>query len=276
MNIKGVRSFLGFANFYRNFIDHFVRIAAPLHNLTRSNTAFVWTPDHKKAFCTPKSLFINAPILAMWNEDKTTVLETDASGWATGGCLSQYDNDGNLRPVAYHSKMLAPVECNCDVHDKELLTIIRCLNEWRGELIGLQKPFTILTDHKNLKYFMTSRKLTERQFRWAQILSQFDFRLKFRAEVKAKRPVALSRRTQEIPKHHDDPRYQQREFRLLKKEWLETDIPCDKISLLPIKISNDQVVSEGNSLFETKELQDLWNRDKTEDATVFNVLYKKL
>ena len=103
------------------------------------------------------SSFSTAPILAMWQEDRETVLETDASGWATGGCLSQFDERGLLRPVAYHSKKLSPTECNYDINDKELLAIIRCLHEWRGELIGLQKPFLILTGHHNLKYFLTNR-----------------------------------------------------------------------------------------------------------------------
>lgn len=83
-----------------------------------------------------------APILAMWQDNREMVLETDAPGWATGRRLNTL-------------KSRAPKECNYDIHDKELLTIMRCLNEWRGELIGLERPFTIQTDHKNLKYFMT-------------------------------------------------------------------------------------------------------------------------
>ena len=79
-----------------------------------------------------------------------TVLETDDSGWATGGCLSQFDPDVTLHPVAYYSKKLTPTDCNYDIHDNELLSIIRCINEWRVELMGLQKPFIILTCHKNL------------------------------------------------------------------------------------------------------------------------------
>lgn len=93
----------------------------------------------------------------MWNENWEAILETDASGWATGGCLSQYDDKGCLRPIAYFSKTFSPVECNYNIHDKELLAIVRCFNEWRAELICLQTPFLVLIDHKNLKYFMTSQ-----------------------------------------------------------------------------------------------------------------------
>lgn len=86
-------------------------------------------------------------------------IDTDASGWAIVDCLSQYDTDGKLYPIAYFSKELPPVECNYNIHDEELRAILRSINKWRGELIGLQKPSIIYTDHNNLRYFMTARKL---------------------------------------------------------------------------------------------------------------------
>lgn len=107
-NLKGVRSFLGFANFYRNFIKGFAQISDPLQALTKKGTPFLWGNNQETAFVQLKQKFSTAPILAMWHDDRETVLETDASGWATGGCLSQYDEGGRLRPVAYHSKKLAP------------------------------------------------------------------------------------------------------------------------------------------------------------------------
>ena len=97
----------------------------------------------------------------MWNEDKVTVLEADCLGWAIGGCLSQYNKDGLLYPVAYFSKKLSPAECNYEIYNKELLAIICCVEEWRGELMGLAEPFTVLSDHKNLKYFQIACKLSE-------------------------------------------------------------------------------------------------------------------
>ncbi|KAI0998217.1 hypothetical protein K3495_g9978 [Podosphaera aphanis] len=136
-DVKGVRCFLGFANFYCYFIKNFAEVTNPLENLTKKGLPFQWENIHQKAFENLKSLFTSAPILTMLQEDRLTILECDASGWATGGCLLQYDNNGCLRPVAYFSKKLTQAECNYDIHDKELLAIIRCLNEWRGELMGL-------------------------------------------------------------------------------------------------------------------------------------------
>jgi len=95
--------------------------------------------------------------------------------------------------VANFSKKLSPAECNYEIHDKELLAIVRAMEEWRGELTGLVNRFTVLSDHKNLQHFMTARKLSERQVRWSQVLSQFNFQLRFRAGKKSLRPgCALS------------------------------------------------------------------------------------
>ena len=266
-NIKEVRSFLGFANFYRGFIRDFASISDPLHALTKKGTPFIWNEQRQSAFDNLKQLFTTAPILNMWQEDRETILETDASGWAVGGCLSQYDN-GILYPVAYFSKKLTPVECNYNIHDKELLAIIKCLNEWRAELIGLQKPFSIFTDHSNLRYFMKSQKLTERHVRWSQFLSQFDFRLTYRSGSKGERPDALSRRQQDIPKYLDDPRIKEREFQMINpKLWISSS--NEIVANLTVgKIK----VPKGASLFEDDEMQSLWNKGVEKDNS-FHKLY---
>ena len=263
-SIKEVRSFLGFANFYRGFIKDFASISNPLHILTKKNTPFHWDTEKQLSFETLKRLFTTSPILKMWREDHKTILETDASGWAVGGYLSQYDDRGNLYPIAYFSKKLTPAECNYNIHDKELLAIVKCLAEWRGELIGLQKPFTIFTDHNNLTYFMSSRKLTERHVRWSQILSQYDFRLNYRPSKMGERPDALSRREQDFPKSPEDPRLQEREFQLIKDNVL---IPTNKFGDISSVKASERNIPIGESLFEIKDLQDLWNEGVQKDAS---------
>ena len=91
-------------------------------------------------------------------------METDSSGYVTGGALSQVDDDGFLRPVAFFSKKNAPAECNYPIHDKELLAIIRCIEHWDAELRSVES-FTILTDHQNLRHFIKKQPLSERQVR---------------------------------------------------------------------------------------------------------------
>lgn len=271
-DVRGIRSFLGFANFYRSFIENFSEIAAPLNRLTKKGTPFRWGKAEEKAFRALKELFITAPILAHWDPEKETVLEADCSGWAAGGCLSQFDNQGRLHPVAYYSKKLSPAECNYEIHDKELLAIIRGLEEWRGELKGLSKPFTILTDHKNLEYFMTTRKLTERQVRWASSLSTYNFRLQYRPGRLAGRPDAMSRRPQDIPKDESDERLRERVSQLIKDEWIRDSSPKEAVAVHSLLVAEGKTerqrnivtetreIPKGDVVFEDVELQMLWNR----------------
>ena len=72
------------------------------------------------------------------------------------------------RPVAFMSKTMILVELNYFIYDKELLAIVRALEEWEPELLSLQEPFAVVTDHRGLEYFMTKQKLNARQARWAE------------------------------------------------------------------------------------------------------------
>lgn len=190
--------------------------------MTKNNQAFLWLQDHQKSFKSLKELFITAPNLVLYDPDNETVVDADCSGYVLGACLSQIDHTKGLRPVAYFSRKLTPTECNYEIHNKELLAVISASEEWRSELAGLKNKFTLLSDHKNLQHFMTTRKLSERQVRWSQTLSLFDFQLLFRAGKSSKRPDALSRREQDMQKNSDDDRLKGREMRLIKDAWIKT------------------------------------------------------
>lgn len=202
---KGVRGFVGFANYYRIFIEDFAEIIRPLTALTGKDTAFRWTDVEERAFQTMKTKFITAPVLAQFDPEKETRLEADSSGYVTGGCLSQKGEDGLFRPVAYYSKKHTSAECNYEIHDKELLAIMRCLEAWDAELRSVGE-FTIVTDHKNLEHFTQKKRLNERQVRWSQELSRYNIKLAFRPGKDAPVPDALSRREQDLPASVDDDR----------------------------------------------------------------------
>ncbi|KAI1005945.1 hypothetical protein K3495_g2276 [Podosphaera aphanis] len=139
------------------------------------------------------------------------------------GCLSQWDSSGRLRPIGYSSKKLSPTECNYDVHDKELLTIIRAVEFWRAELISLRHPIEILTDHKNLKYFMTKRTLSVRKIRWKSLLDNLPgVKLRCRPGKDSSRPDALSRLEQDTPTNPDDLRLRYRDVQLIENGWIAT------------------------------------------------------
>lgn len=271
-SIKGVRSFIGFANFYRDFIPNFGRVAEPLLCIIKKNAQFRWEASQQKAFDTLKDLFINAPILALWDDQKYAVLEADCSGYVLGGCLSQKDEKGALRPAAYLLKKLSPAESNYDIHDKELLAIVRCMEEWRGMLIGLDKPFVVLSDHQNLKHFMTTHRLNERQVRWSQLLSQFNFKLQYRPGRLAARPDALSRREQDMPQGYDDHRLKNRELKLIKDSWVST---LKSKHVNEAGIENNPNIPKGINIFSNDQFQILWDTALENDTKV-HVLYNSL
>lgn len=243
-NARGVRGFIGFANFYRDFISHFSEVAAPLHALTRRDATFEWGRAEEKAFQTLKAAFVAHPILAQWDPDLDTVMEADCSGTALGGCLSQWHKD-ILHPVAYHSASLTAEQRNYSIYDKELTAVVKCIESWTAELMSVRKPFTILTDHKNLEYFTKSRVLSERQHRWAEFLSRFRFKLHFRPGRLAARPDALSRRDQDVGSR------QQQQGRVMK--------PVQILAVRPIWTRpGEDTTALGPSVFADSHLQGLW------------------
>src|SRR5271155_4059174 len=92
---------------------------------------------------------ISVPILALPDNSKPFHIEADSSDFATGAVLYQQSSeDEKWHPVAFLSKSLSPVEGNYDIHDKEMLAVIRALEEWRHFLEGTEHRFEIWTDHK--------------------------------------------------------------------------------------------------------------------------------
>jgi hypothetical protein len=191
--VRGVRSFLGLANFYRRFIEGYAQVARPLNDLTKKDTPFAWKEAQQTAFDTLKNCFTTAPILAYPDNDRVFRLETDASNFATGGVLS-IEQDGKWHPVAFSSHSMSPEERNYPVADKEMLSVIRSLEQWRHYLEGAHHEFEIWNDHANLQWFMKHQDLNCRQARWAQYLSRFNFKWLHKAGATMGKADALSRR----------------------------------------------------------------------------------
>jgi len=192
--VKDIQKFLELANYYRRFIEGFAMVAKPLHDTVKKDKKWEWTEKQEEVFKELKKRFMEEPVLATPDIDKKMRMEVDASDYATGGVLSMECGDGLWRPVAFLSKSLNEIERNYEIHDKEMLAIIRGLEAWRHLLEGAQYKFEIWTDHKNLEYFMKAQKLNRRQARWALYLSRFDFILKHVAGSKMGRADGLSRR----------------------------------------------------------------------------------
>lgn len=195
---KQLQRFLGFANFYRRFIRDYSKVAAPLTQLTSTLQRFKWTPELDKVFTRLKTLFTTAPILSHPDPTKQYIVEVDASDSGVGAVLSQRSGlDDKLHPCAFFSRRLSPAERNYDVGNRELLAVVLALGEWRHWLEGAEHPFIVWTDHKNLSYLRSAKRLNPRQARWALFLDRFNFTLTYRPGSRNVKPDALSRQSED-------------------------------------------------------------------------------
>lgn len=201
--VKDVQSFLGFANFYRRFIFNYSDIVVPLTRLTRKGVLWDFSEDCRKSFETLKKAFTSAPVLTHWIPNVPIVVETDASDYAIAGILSIVCPDSELRPVAFYSRTLTAPELNYDTHDKELLAIHEAFRTWRHYLEGSSEPIDVVTDHKNLEYFSTTKLLSRRQARWSEFLHHFNLIIRFRPGKLGAKPDSLTRRWDVYPKEGD-------------------------------------------------------------------------
>jgi len=189
-----------------------------------------WGDKEQQVFDQLRTKLTTAPVLVYFDPLAPTKIETDASKYVCSSILSLQCRDGKWRPVAYRSKTMSDAECNYDIHDKELLAIVQAFHEWKRYTRGNPKPIRVLTDHKNLVTFMTKKELNERQARWMQELSQYNFNIEYRPGKEGGKPDALTRREGGLPTA-GDKRLTRNVGILLPKDryW---DIPVtDKIKL---------------------------------------------
>ena len=190
-SVTEVRSFLGMAGYYRRFIEHFADLAKPLTSLTKMDQVFSWNKDCQNSFEIIKKALVNAPILAYPDMSKQFILDTDASGFAAGAVLSQIQDDGEERPVAYYSKMFHDAEVNYCTTQRELLAVILSVKAFRHYLLG--KPFLIRTDHSSLTWLKNFKEATGKIARWILKLEEYDYTMVFRRGVDHGNADAMSR-----------------------------------------------------------------------------------
>src|SRR6185437_5882075 len=189
-NPTTLKSFLGLTNYYRKFIRHFSRIAAPLTNLTKKNTPFHWAAQHETAFQTLKDELVKAPCLHAPDFKKPFILQTDTSGQGLGAVLVQ-KFDTEEHPVAYISRQLNSAEANYSGPELECLAVVWAVKEFEHFLIDA--PFTIVTDNIALTWLPSKNFTNARMRRWALILSQFTFTVIHRKGRNNANADALSR-----------------------------------------------------------------------------------
>nr|GFB81542.1 reverse transcriptase domain-containing protein [Tanacetum cinerariifolium] len=172
--VKGIRSFLGHAGFYRRFIKDFSKISRPMTHLLEKNAPFVFSNDCVQAFTTLKENLTEAPILIAPNWDKPFKLMCDASDFAVGAVLGQRI-EKHFRPIHYASKTMTEAESNYTTIEKEMLAVVYAFEKFRSYLI--MNKSIVYNDHSALKYLFAKKDAKARLLHWILFLQEFDFKV---------------------------------------------------------------------------------------------------
>ncbi len=168
---REIQVFLGFANFYRRFIEGYSRVASPMTDLLKGSKnekksgPFDWPVKAQTAFDQLLVAFTSAPILIHFDPKNRVSVETDASEYAVAGIFSQLSKEARWHTVAFWSRKMIPAEQAYETHDQELLAIVIVFKHWRHYFEGSLYPIEVLTDHNNLREFMNVKALNGRQAR---------------------------------------------------------------------------------------------------------------
>ena len=192
-SVKDIQSFLGFVNFYRQFIEGYSELTRPLSDLTKKTEKCFWSAECDKAFQELQSRFTSAPILRHFEPHLPCIIECDASDFAICAILSQ-KCDGRLHPVAFYSCKMYKHVINYKILDKELLAITSAFKEWRRNPEGATHKIILYTDHSRLEWFTQNKPLNQRQIRCALDLDGFNFEIISRPGTQNTKPDTPSRR----------------------------------------------------------------------------------
>ncbi|GKB54647.1 reverse transcriptase domain-containing protein, partial [Tanacetum coccineum] len=174
-NVKGVRSFLGHAGFYRRFIKDFSMISKPMTQLLMKDAKFDFSDDCKKAFNILKEKLTTAPIIISPDKNVPFELMCDASDFAVGAVLGQRI-DGKFKPIYYASKTLNNAQEHYTTIEKELLAVVFSFDKFHQYLV--LSNTIVYTDHFALKYLFSKEDAKPRLIRWVLLLQEFDIEIK--------------------------------------------------------------------------------------------------
>nr|GEW85123.1 reverse transcriptase domain-containing protein [Tanacetum cinerariifolium] len=174
ITVKGIRSFLGHAGFYRRFIKDFSKIARPMTRLLEKDTPFIFSKECVEAFQTLKRKLTEAPILISPDWDMPFKLMCDASDFAIGAVLGQRQ-DKHFRPINYASKTMIEAASNYTTTEKEVLALVYTFEKFWSYLI--MNKSIVYTDHSALKYLFAKKDSKVRLLRWVLLLQEFTFKV---------------------------------------------------------------------------------------------------
>ena len=195
-NKTEMQSFLGFANYYREFIPWHAKLVAPLHAVTRLNATFAWGPDQQKAFNEIKKALIEATALAQPDSEEEFVLDTDASAVAISGILHQWQGapgERHLRPIIYGSKKLTTTQAKYGAPKLEMFAAYYFILKYHSYLCP--RKFTLRVDNQALSWLKTYSTDQALIGRWIMTLDRYHFRVEHRPRTQHRNADGLSKRT---------------------------------------------------------------------------------
>ncbi|GFH50558.1 hypothetical protein CTEN210_07034 [Chaetoceros tenuissimus] len=199
-----VRHFVGMVQYYRDVWPHRSHILTPLTELTAGKgkkTKVNWTEEHETAFNEIKKIIAEETLLAYPDFSKRFIIHLDASDYQLGAAIMQEDDQGLLRPLAFYTRKLNSAQKNYTTTEKELLSIVETLNEFRNILLGYE--IDVYTDHKNLT-FATDENSSQRRKRWESLVQEFGINIIYIPGEKNTVADALSRLPRANRKDYED------------------------------------------------------------------------
>jgi hypothetical protein len=191
-----LQSFLGLINYYAKFLPHLSTTLAPLYALLQKKVPWTWRDKESKAFEKARSQLTSSSILVHYCSSRELLLACNASPYGVGAVLSHRMEDGTDQPIAFTSRSLSPAEKNYAQLDRKALAIVFGVTKFCQYLLG--RRFTILSDHKPLKYLFGETKAvppmdSARIQQWALILGAYDYEIKYKAGNQHANADVLSR-----------------------------------------------------------------------------------
>ena len=189
-SVRGLRGFLGLADYYRRFIQSYAAIASPLTQLLKRD-GFVWTEAASAAFVALKHALSTTLVLQLPNFDQPFLIDCDALGSGFGAVLHQDEG-----AIAFFSRPFAARHLKLAAYEHELIDLVHAVRHWRPYVWG--RHFTVRTDHYALKFLLDQRLSTVPQHQWVSKLFGYDFSMEFRPGRLNVVADALSRRGDEL------------------------------------------------------------------------------
>lgn len=188
--ISDLRAFLGFANYYRNYVPGFSTVAEPLNECLRKNVQIVQTEERLRVFEHIKTLLTTAPALGLFRKEGDVVIDVDASGFGASAICQQWQ-DGHLRVLEYASRCFSKAERNYCATRREMCALIFALKHFRPYLLG--RKFLCRVDNLALSYCQKQKNPTPQIARYLDFMSDFEFEIEHRRGSSNTNADSLSR-----------------------------------------------------------------------------------